>query len=294
MTDTENTSNASIALRLEPREADLGEFSVRRVLPSRRKRSVGPFVFFDHMGPATFPPGQGIAVRPHPHIGLATITYLFEGEIMHRDSLGVVQPIQPGAINLMTAGRGIVHSERAGSDLDEVSVLHGIQSWIALPEEQEEQEPAFAHFPAEQIPQVQFAGAAVTVIMGTAYGVVSPVTQYSPTLYLDCQLEAGATLTLPQDYAELAVYVVEGELEIDTATYPAGVMAIAAAAAAPILHARAASRIMVVGGSPLGPRSLFWNFVHSSPERVEQAKADWSAGNFPLVPGDNEFIPLPD
>ncbi|MEM0955878.1 MAG: pirin family protein [Pseudomonadota bacterium] len=294
MTTEGSNSGAAVALRLEPREADLGEFSVRRVLPSRQKRSVGPFVFFDHMGPATFPPGKGIAVRPHPHIGLATITYLFEGEIMHRDSLGVVQPIEPGAINLMTAGRGIVHSERAGSDLNVSSTLHGIQSWIALPEDQQEREPAFAHFPAAEIPQLALPGAAVTVIMGEAYGVISPVTQYSPTLYLDCTLDAGASLALPAATEELAVYVVDGEVTIDSESYSAGVMAIAAAGATPAISANSDSRLMVIGGAGLGPRKLFWNFVHSSPERIEQAKIDWSAGNFPQVPGDDEFIPLPD
>ncbi|MEE4660926.1 MAG: pirin family protein, partial [Halieaceae bacterium] len=280
--------------RLEPREADLGEFSVRRVLPSTRRRSVGPFVFFDHMGPASFPPGKGIAVRPHPHIGLATITYLFEGEIMHRDSLGVVQPIRPGAVNLMTAGRGIVHSERAGEDLDQDSRLHGIQSWIALPEALEECEPAFDHFPAADIPDVTLPGVSVAVIMGDAYGVSSPVRTYSPTLYLDCRFSAGAALTLPQGWQELALYVVDGEVEMADETVSAGVMLIVDAASPPALQACCDSRLMVIGGDDLGPRKLFWNFVHSSAERIEQAKADWSAGRFDAVPGDDEYIPLPN
>ncbi len=284
----------SIALLIEPRETDLGEFTVRRSLPSRKRRKVGPFVFFDHMGPAEFPPGKGISVRPHPHIGIATITYLFEGEIMHRDSLGVVQPIQAGAVNLMTAGRGIVHSERAGDDLEQVSYLHGIQSWIALPEHDQERDPDFTHYPAAELPQFSRPGAQLTLIMGSAFGHESPVTAYSRTLYMECRLEAGAELTLPDDQQELALYVVEGEVSIDGETHAAGVMAVACPGKPVMVTASEESRVMVIGGDSLGERHIFWNFVHSDPARIEQAKLDWKEGRFDMVAGDDEFIPLPE
>ncbi len=284
----------SIELLIEPRETDLGEFTVRRSLPSRRRRKVGPFVFFDHMGPAEFPPGKGISVRPHPHIGIATITYLFEGEIMHRDSLGVVQPIQAGAINLMTAGSGIVHSERAGDDLDELSRLHGIQSWIALPEQDQERAPDFSHYPATDLPGISLPGAHATLIMGSAFGEESPVMSYSRTLYMDCRLQAGAELSLPDDEQELAVYVVEGEVVIDEDSHGAGVMAVACPGKSLTLRASQESRVMVIGGDRLGERHIFWNFVHSDPARIEQAKLDWKEGRFPKVEGDDEYIPLPE
>ena len=211
-------------MTIEPKERDLGEFTVRRVLPAARRRMVGPFVFFDHMGPAEFPPGEGIAVRPHPHIGLATITYLFEGEIMHRDSLGCAQPIQAGAVNLMTAGRGIVHSERAGDDLDETSRLHGIQSWMALPLEDEECEPDFVHYPAAQLPELDVDGCTIRIIMGECFGQKSPVTTYSETLYFECVMPAGKKISIPGDADELAAYVVSGEIEADGLLYGNGVM----------------------------------------------------------------------
>jgi redox-sensitive bicupin YhaK (pirin superfamily) len=246
------------------------------------------------MGPAAFPPGKGIAVRPHPHIGIATITYLFEGEIMHRDSLGVTQPIRPGAVNLMTAGRGIVHSERAGDDIDESSRLHGIQSWIALPEQDEECEPDFTHYPAAELPRLTLPGASITVIVGEAYGAASPVRSYSRTLYLDCRLEAGAELRLPDAEQELALYVVEGSVVIDDETVDAGVMAVVLPGKCLALRAATDARAMVIGGDSLTERHMFWNFVHSDPQRIQQAKADWREGRFPPVPGDDEFIPLPD
>ncbi len=284
----------SIELCIEPREADLGEFSVRRSIPSRKRRMVGPFVFFDHMGPAVFPPGKGIAVRPHPHIGIATITYLFDGEILHRDSLGVVQPITAGAVNLMVAGRGIVHSERAGSDLDREARLHGIQSWIALPEDQQERDPDFTHYPAASLPQVDLPGATVRIIMGEAYGQQSPVATFSRTLYLDTALEQGAVLALPEAEQELAFYVADGAVEVDGERIETGVMAVARAASAVSITALEASRVMVVGGDELGPRAMYWNFVSADRERIEQAKRDWRDGRFDRVPGDDEFIPLPD
>lgn len=284
----------SIALLIEPKEKDLGGFTVRRVLPSSKRRMVGPFIFFDHMGPAEFPPGQGINVRPHPHIGIATITYLFDGEIMHRDSLGFVQPIQPGAVNLMTAGSGIVHSERAGDDLDIVSSLHGIQSWIALPDEEEEREPAFQHYPAQQLPEISIGDVAVRIIMGDAFGEQSPVTTYSNTVYLECMMPAGTTLEVPDDQEDRAVYVVSGAVGIDGQEHRGGVMAVACAGKPVTVEARKDSRVMVIGGEPLGKRHIWWNFVSSSRARIETAKSDWKNGRFDAVPGDDEFIPLPD
>jgi redox-sensitive bicupin YhaK (pirin superfamily) len=285
--------DGSIALRIEPVTRDLGDFSVRRVLPSPERRAVGPFVFFDHMGPAVFPPGKGIQVRPHPHIGLATVTYLFEGEIMHRDSLGCVQSIAPGAVNLMTAGGGIVHSERAGDDLDRTSRLHGIQTWMALPSELEEIEPAFVHYPAAALPEFEIDAARLRLIIGEAYGARSPVTVLSPMLYLDGRLPAGSCLELPPG-DELACYVVEGAVGIDGETYGPGVKAVCAPGARPALQALADSRVMLLGGAPLGRRYIWWNFVSSSRVRLEAAKRAWAEGGFGLVPGDDEFIPLPD
>jgi len=288
------TSESPIELTIEPRIRSLGEFDVRRVLPSAERRMVGPFVFLDHMGPAVFPPGKGIAVRPHPHIGLATITYLFEGEIMHRDSLGYVQLVQAGAVNLMTAGRGIVHSERASDDLAVTSHLHGIQSWLALPLEIEEMNPGFIHYPAASLPELALGGATVRVIMGAAYGARSPVATYSPTLYLEVRLPAGAELALPNDVSERAAYVTEGAVSVSGEEYREGAMLVARTGADVRLRASVPSRVMVVGGEPLGRRHIWWNFVSSSKERIEQAKLDWKEGRFPKVPGDElEFVPLP-
>lgn len=287
-----NLQNVDLVLR--PRERDLGEFTVRRVLPAARRRAVGPFVFFDHMGPAEFPPGKGISVRPHPHIGIATITYLFEGQIMHRDSLGVTQPIEAGAVNLMTAGRGIVHSERAGDDLDTTSRLHGIQSWIALPADKEEIEPAFEHIPAGELPEFEQDGCTIRVIMGECLGRRSPVPAYSETLYLDVVMQDGGSIALPADWSEFAVYVVEGSVNIDGEVYESGAMAIAAGGGSLSATASADSRVMVIGGDSVGERHIYWNFVHSSEARIEKAKDDWREGRFEMVPGDDEFIPLPD
>jgi len=287
-------SEGSVEMRIEPSTKDLGGFSVRRVLPSSRRRMVGPFVFFDHMGPAEFPPGEGIQVRPHPHIGLSTVTYLFEGEIMHRDSLGYEQPIRAEAVNLMTAGRGIVHSERAGEDLHTTACLHGIQSWMALPVELEECEPDFVHYPASELPDFIKNSVAVRVIMGEAYGRRSPVTQHAPTLYLECRFPAGTTLTLPSDYDEIAAYVVSGEISIDGQAYGEGVMAVGCSGKSLRIEASSQSRVMIIGGKHLGERYVWWNFVSHSRERIEQAKTDWSENRFAKVPGDTEFIPLPD
>lgn len=286
-------SSGSIELIIEPRERDLGGFGVRRVLPSRERRMVGPFAFFDHMGPMEFPPGEGIQVRPHPHIGLATITYLFEGEIIHKDSLGFDQPIQAAAVNLMTAGRGIVHSERAGEDLNTLSKLHGIQSWIALPADQEEREPSFLHYPAADLPDFDIDGVNIRLIMGEAYGSISPVLTYSPTLYLECRIPEGGEIALPGEYPERAAYVVSGAVKVDDRSYRHGVMAVFCSEKQARISALQDSRVMIIGGASPGSRHIWWNFVSSSKERIEQAKADWKEGRFDSVPGDPEFIPLP-
>jgi redox-sensitive bicupin YhaK (pirin superfamily) len=286
-------SDGAVELLIRPRARDLGGFTVRRVLPAPERRMVGPFIFFDQMGPADFPPGEGIQVRPHPHIGLATVTYLFEGEIMHRDSLGCVQPIRPGAVNLMTAGRGIVHSERAGSDLHAQSRLHGIQTWLALPAEQEECLPEFTHYPAEDLPEIERDGVTVRVIMGEAWGRRSPVRCHAPTLYLECRLKRGARLALPDSQDELAIYVVGGQLRLGRQVLEGGLMAVGRGGTALRVEAVEDTHLMAIGGAHLGHRHIWWNFVSSSQDRIEQAKADWAQQRFATVPGETEFIPLP-
>lgn len=283
-----------VELLIEGRSKDLGGFSVRRVLPSPMRKTVGPFIFFDEMGPADFSPGHGINVRPHPHIGLSTVTYLFEGQILHRDSLGYVQPIQPGEINLMTAGRGIVHSERTPERLErDGQLLHGIQTWMALPENDQEIDPAFAHYPKDSLPVITRDGVVTTVIIGSAHGEQSPVATHAETLYLEQRLEGGASSTLPADIAERAVFVVDGEITVRGEVLSAGTMAVLQRGDA-VLAANQPSRVMVIGGEAIGPRHIWWNFVHSSRERIERAKRDWVDGAFDRVPEDDDFIPLPD
>ena len=284
----------SIDLLIDTRPKDLGGFYVRRALPTLQRQTVGPFIFFDHMGPAEFAAGQGIDVRPHPHIGLATVSWLFEGELVHRDSLGYVQTIQPGAVNLMIAGNGIVHSERSPLDRSQISRLHGIQLWLALPTEHAEITPQFLHYPATDIPQIAVDGALVRVVMGSAYRATSPVNFYVPTLYLDIALPTGSAIPLPQEYSELAVYVAQGSVLIEGVRYQAGSMAIAAPGQAILLNADTDSRVMVIGGEPIGKRYIWWNFVSSSLERIRTAAQDWQAGRFDSIPADaDEFIPLP-
>ena len=283
------------------RPTDLGGFSVRRVLPSAAVRAVGPFVFVAHMGPAQFAPGGGIDVRPHPHIGLATVTYLFEGEFLHRDSLGTEQLVTPGDVNWMVAGRGIVHSERTPPELRSVPHrLHGVQTWVALPDADEEAAPAFEHHPANTLPRVETPGVEIRVIAGTAFGARSPVSVRSPTLYCAARLAAGAALPLAAEHEERAVYVVEGAVSIDGETVDEGCLAVLAAGRTANLVAGAAARLMLLGGTAVGPRLVHWNFVASTRARVEQAREDWSrygrpgaAGRFGPVPGEHEFIPLP-
>lgn len=274
-----------------------GGFVVRRLLPAARRRSVGPFIFFDHFGPATERPQDNHDVRPHPHIGLATVTYLFEGAMMHRDSLGVVQRIEPGAINWMTAGRGIAHSERKPEDLQGSNyVNHGLQLWAALPRAFEEVDPSFAHTPASDIPELVVDGATVRVLIGDAFGRQSPVATFSQTLYLDVQLPAGGALQLPPVCAEMAVYAVDGALVVDGQTQPALTMAVLTPGAVSTLAAAdGPARLVVIGGEPLdAPRHMWWNFVSSRKERIVQAADDWEAGRFVPVPGETEFIPLPE
>jgi redox-sensitive bicupin YhaK (pirin superfamily) len=281
--------------RIIPRPHDLGGgFTVRRVLPSARRQAVGPFLFFDHFGPVTAQPGDNHDVRPHPHIGLATVTYLFEGAMMHRDSTGVVQRIEPGAINWMTAGRGIVHSERTPEDLRSVTRRsHGLQLWTAVPSEREEDPPGFEHTPAEALPAVQLPGATVRVLVGTAFGASSPVKTLSPTVYLDIHLDAGARLTLPDIATERGLYGVDQGFVLDGQAIPPFEMVVLPPGSTPCLQADTAARIALVGGDPLGHRFMVWNFVSSSKQRIEQAAADWQAQRFDGVPGETEFIPLP-
>jgi redox-sensitive bicupin YhaK (pirin superfamily) len=286
-----------LVLRARPR--DLGGFTVRRALPSPQRRLVGPFIFWDHMGPMQFEPGKGVGVRPHPHINLATVTYLFDGEIVHKDSLGSDQPIRPGAVNWMTAGSGIVHSERTAPSAlaaSEGPRMHGIQSWVALPEADEETEPSFHHHAAETLPSLKLPGAELRVLAGTAYGKTSPVRTFSPMFYVEARLDAGADLALPDGYEERAAYVVEGAVTCDGERLDAGAMVIAKAASPARVHAAEASRVMLLGGAPLGGlRHIWWNFVSSSEARIERAKGDWKEGRFAKVPGDDqEFIPLPE
>ena len=274
---------------------DLGGFSVRRLLPAVGRKSVGPWVFFDHFGPVEFAAGDGINVRPHPHINLATVTYLFEGEILHRDSLGNCATIEPGAINLMVAGRGIVHSERERDEVHNTSHrMHGLQLWLALPEADEEVDPSFHHYRADAIPATTVDGVKVRVMMGSAYGVTSPVKTFADTLYIEADLQPGQRLTLP-DADERAVYLASGDVTANTNRIAEHTMVILPPSATVTIEAVTASRIALIGGESLGPRFIVWNFVSSRKERIDQAKRDWKEGRFPKVPGDeDEFIPLPE
>lgn len=285
----------SVELLIQARDKDLGGFSVRRVLPTAKRKMVGPWIFFDHMGPARFSAGQGINVRPHPHINLATVTYLFQGEILHRDSVGSVQAIRPGDINLMVAGSGIVHSERERPQVRSVDhTLHGLQLWLALPEDHEETSPAFYHYPSTEIPAVTVNGVKVRVMMGKAFGVESPVKTFAQTLYVEAHLQAGQQLALP-DAQERAVYVASGNLKAQTTTIAEHAMAVFSSGSGIVLKALTDARIAIIGGQTMTPRFIEWNFVSSRKERIEQAKADWQQQRFPAIPDDNlEFIPLPE
>lgn len=280
-----------------PRAHDLGGFSVRRALPSIGRKMVGPFIFFDQMGPAEFHLGEGLDVRPHPHIGLSTVTYLFDGEIMHRDSLGTELAIRPGAVNLMTAGRGIVHSERTGLEARANGPkLYGIQAWLALPKSHEEVAPAFMHHAAPELPRINEGGKRISLIMGSAYGQTSPVSFPWDALYAEAVLSPGAILPLDPDYDERAIYIVSGKVDIAGDEFGAGQLLVFKPGDRISILGIDQTRLMIVGGEPMdGPRHIWWNFVSSSKERIDQAKAEWKAGCFDTVPGDEaEFIPLPE
>lgn len=286
-----------IDLIISPRKRDIGSFEVRRALPYAKKRTVGPFIFFDHMGPARFAPGDGIDVRPHPHIGLATVTFLFDGEIHHRDSLGFHQPIKPGDVNWMTAGRGIVHSERTGPETRAAGhTLHGIQTWIALPKRDEETEPAFYHHPKESLPKVEKDGASLSLIAGTAYGEASPVKVFSPIFYLGGTLSAGADFAVTDEHEERAVYIVDGSVTIEGQVIEEGQMAILKPNTSARVRTDFDTRIMLAGGAPLdGERLIWWNLVASNQALIDRAKQEWKNGAFPKVRDDeDEFIPLPE
>lgn len=290
------SDEGAIELEIPARGRKIDDFDVGRVLPAPLRRMVGPFVFFDHMGPAHLAPGRGMDVRPHPHIGLSTVTYLFEGEILHRDSLGSAQAIRPGAINWMTSGRGIVHSERTSPEARAAGpALHGLQLWVALPHEAEECAPTFAHHPADTIPELGEPGVELRVLAGEAYGARSPVVVASPLFYVEAQLAAGARLAVPGEYEERAVYVIEGAVECDGAAIAPRTMAVLRRGTSPTLTANAPTRLVVLGGAPIGPRYIWWNFVSSRTARIEEAARDWKAERFPIVPGDaHERIPLVD
>jgi redox-sensitive bicupin YhaK (pirin superfamily) len=280
-----------------PRTVDLDGFQIRRALPSAQSRMVGPFIFFDHFGPMEFRSGQGLDVRPHPHIGLATVTYLFDGEIMHRDTLGSVVPIRPGEVNWMTAGRGIAHSERTGPERrSNGDRLHGLQMWVALPAAKEEMEPGFAHFDGTDFPMIASDDMNVRVVVGALFGKRSPVTATSDTIFAEAHLSAGARIPLDADHEERSIYVVEGEIEIMGDRFGPGRLVVFKPGDRIAVTAASDAHFVIAGGAAMdGPRHIWWNFVSSRKDRIEQAKADWKAGRFGPVPGDTEeFIPLPE
>ena len=286
-----------IELVIAQRRKDLGGFEVGRVLPYAPRRMVGPFIFFDHIGPTTMQPGipRSVDVRPHPHIGLSTVTYLFEGEIMHRDSVGSEMPIRPGELNWMTAGRGITHSERFERARLEGGPMHGIQAWVALPERDEETDPSFSHYDAPEMPTFEDGGAWGRLIAGESAGLRSPVKTHSPMFYVHWALPPGARAAVPADHPERALYVAEGEIEIADQRFAAGQMIVLTPGERATFTALSPAIVMALGGEPIGPRFIEWNFVHSSKDRIEQAKADWRAGRMKLPDLDNEeWIPLPE
>ena len=287
----------ALELVIVPRTRDLGDgFAVRRALPHGKRQMVGPFIFFDHFGPVQFIAGQGMDVRPHPHIGLATVTYLFDGSIMHRDSEGNIQEIKPGAMNLMTAGRGIAHSERT-PDVPRANGqrMLGLQSWIALPVDREEIAPSFQHYSADNLPLVSDTGLSARIIAGKAFGAASPVDRTSEWFYAEVNLDAGSRAPLDADHEERAVYLVEGEVEIAHERYEAPRLLIFRPGDRITIHAVTPTKMMFLGGTALeGPRYIWWNFVSSNRERIEQAKQDWKSGRFAHVPDETEFIPLPE
>jgi redox-sensitive bicupin YhaK (pirin superfamily) len=294
--ETIEGQRSPIETLIVPRARDLGSFEVRRALPSSQKQMIGPFIFFDQMGPAEFLLGRGMDVRPHPHIGLATVTYLFRGEITHKDSLGTDLPILPGEVNWMTAGRGIAHSERTPPEQrDGRGELFGIQAWVALPRRDEERDPAFSHHQKADLPLISGEGKDVRLIAGSLYGARSPVPTFSEMFYADCALEPGASLPLDAAHEERGAYVVDGTLEVAGERFEAGRLLVFHPGDRVTIRAASPARFMILGGESMdGPRYIWWNFVASSQSRIEQAKSDWKAGRFEPVPGDSEFIPLPE
>jgi redox-sensitive bicupin YhaK (pirin superfamily) len=281
---------------IEPHVKDIGGFTVRRLLPSLPHKLVGPFIFFDHMGPAAFEAGRGLDVRPHPHIGLATVTYLFEGAILHRDSLGTIQEIHPGDVNWMTAGAGIAHSERTPQPLRQSGgALHGIQVWVALPQQHEQVAPGFEHHPAATLPQITFPGVRMRLIAGSAFGQRAPATTFSAMFYLAVEMEPGARFVLPAEHPERAAYLVDGAVDIDGTALAERHMAVLPGTQELTIESRGASRLMLLGGAPIdGERFIWWNFVASSREAIAAAKERWRAQDFGRVPDETEWIPLPD
>ncbi len=292
----ENRSCPGIKTVIRPKAKDIGGFEVRRALPSAQARTVGPFIFFDQMGPAIFTSGAGIDVRPHPHIGLATLTWLVEGEIMHRDSLGYVQPIRPGEVNWMTAGKGIVHSERTPDDVRAAGhTLLGLQVWMALPSGKQEIAPSFQHYSAADIPTTETDGCIITVVAGDAWGQTSPVSVYSRTLYADVRMSAGAKLNIPSSHEERALYVVKGEVQIGEEIFGEATMVVLRDDETVPIYSQAGAHLAVIGGDKLKhPRRLWWNFAHTDMAMIEKAKERWKSGKFDMVEGDDEYIPLPD
>ena len=287
--------SSPITAVLTPHGKDLGGFRVQRLLPAPAAQMVGPFIFFDHFGPVTFAPGAGIGVRPHPHIGLATVTYLFGGRQIHRDSLGSVQIIHPGDVNWMTAGKGIVHSERSVPE-DRIGghSIHGLQTWVALPKSHERSEPAFSHHPTDSLPVLSFPGVEMRLLAGTAFGQRAPTPTFSPMFYIDVEMQEGAVLDLPPEHEERGVYVVEGSVQVGGDAVPPQHMALLRPWTGVHLEARTSARLMLLGGTKMdGPRLIWWNFVASSKELIDAASARWSEQRFPQVPGETDFIPLP-
>lgn len=294
--DTDNAPTCDpVELVITPHAKDLGDFEVRRALPAKQRQMVGPFIFFDQMGPTVLAPGQAVDVRPHPHIGLSTITWLFEGQIRHQDNLGFDLVIKPGEVNWMTAGRGIVHSERTPQELrDAPNPLAGIQAWVALPKDQEQIEPAFYHYAAEEFPSFNEDGVSIHLIVGSAWGKTSPVIVQSETLYAQIDLERGKDFAIPDAAEERAIYVFDGALDINGSHFDSGNMIVLKPGRVVKITASSDCRLMLLGGAPMdGPRHLFWNFVASSEELLEKAKDDWRNDRFARVPGDDERIPLP-
>lgn len=287
--------NPVVKLLLEPAERDLGDFTVRRFLPHKEMAHIGPFIFFDHLGPVSFPPGKGLDVRPHPHIGLATVTYVLTGEIIHRDNLDNVQPIRPNAINWMTAGRGIVHSERTSPQLrKQEHSLEALQFWLALPEEEEQTEPFFTHYDESALPMVEIEKAIIRILIGEAFGVKAAVKTHSPTLFVEIQLEKGGKVTVPENVEERAIYIISGEIAVQDRKLAQHELAVFDQTAGVELKAIKQSKLVVIGGSPLGKRTLWWNLVSSRKDLIERAKQEWREKKFPKIAGETEFIPLPE